>query len=381
MSVPIDYESLRLIWWALLGILLIGFAIFDGFDLGTAMLLPFIGRTNTERRLLINSIGPVWEGNQVWFILGGGASFAAWPLLYATSFSGFYLAMFLLLLSLILRPVAFKFRGKIDLALWREVWDWALFVGGFVPSLIFGVAFGNLLLGVPFHFDGDLRVFYTGGFFALLNPFALLCGVVSVAMLSAHGAIYVAMKTTGQVWERARIAGIGASIATALLFLAGGICVYFFVDGYRIAGALDHSGPSNPLHKAVEMSAGAWFDNYRAQPWTIIAPVLGLAAPLIAAWLLSRRLIGTAFVASSLGLLGIIATPGLAMFPFILPSASEPNGSLTAWDSSSSQMTLFIMLIAVVIFLPIVLAYTAWVYKVMYGKVSPQLFETNRQAY
>ncbi|MBI5263580.1 MAG: cytochrome d ubiquinol oxidase subunit II [Bradyrhizobium sp.] len=381
MSIPLDYEVLRLIWWALLGILLIGFAIFDGFDLGTAILLPFIGRTNTERRLLINSVGPVWEGNQVWFILGGGASFAAWPPLYATSFSGFYLAMFLVLLALILRPVAFKFRGKIDNPLWREIWDWALFVGGFVPALIFGVAFGNLLLGVPFHFDDELRAFYTGGFFALLNPFALLCGIVSVAMLTAHGAIYVAMKTTGLLWERARLAGIGASILTAVLFLIGGVCVYFFVMGYTVSGPLDHAGPSNPLRKTVEMSTGAWIGNYRSEPWTIVAPVLGIAAPLIAAWMLSRRRPGTAFIASSLGLLGIIATPGLAMFPFILPSSSDPNASLTVWDSSSSHLTLFIMLIAVVIFLPIVLAYTAWVYKVMYGKVSPQLFETNRQAY
>ncbi len=381
MSVPIDYEVLRLIWWALLGILLIGFAIFDGFDLGAAILLPFIGRTNTERRLLINSVGPVWEGNQVWFILGGGASFAAWPPLYATSFSGFYLAMFLVLLALILRPVAFKFRGKVDNAVWRAIWDWALFIGGFVPSLIFGVAFGNLLLGVPFHFDDELRVFYTGSFFALLNPFAVLCGLVSVAMLTAHGAIYVAMKTSGLLAARARAAGVGASIATVALFAAGGLWVYLFVKGYAVSGTLDHAGPSNPLRKTVEMSTGAWFDNYRFQPWTVIAPILGLAAPLVAAWLLSRRRAGTAFVASALGLLGIIATPGLAMFPFIMPSSSEPNASLTVWDSSSSQMTLFIMVVAVVIFLPIVLAYTAWVYKVMYGKVSPQLFETNRQAY
>ena len=176
MPIPIDYETLRIIWWALLGILLIGFAIMDGFDLGTAILLPFMGRTDLERRMLINSVGPVWEGNQVWFILGGGAAFAAWPPLYAISFSGFYLAMLLVLLALILRPVAIKFRSKIDDDTWRTVCDIALFISGIVPALIFGVAFGNLLLGVPFHLDDELRAHYTGSFFGLLNPFALLCG-------------------------------------------------------------------------------------------------------------------------------------------------------------------------------------------------------------
>ena len=211
MTVPIDYEILRVIWWALLGILLIGFAIFYGVDLGPAILLPFLGRTDRERRLLINSVGPVWECNQVWFILGGGAAFAAWPPLYAASFSGFYLAMLVVLLALILRPVAFKFRGKLDNAAWRTIWDWALFIGGFVPTLIFGVAFGNMLQGVPFHFDDDLRPFYTGDFFGLLNPFALLCGLVSVAMLTAHGAVYVWMKTAEALGERARRAGIAAT--------------------------------------------------------------------------------------------------------------------------------------------------------------------------
>ena len=381
MPVPIDYEILRVIWWALLGILLIGFAIFDGFDLGTAILLPFVGRTDIERRLLINSVGPVWEGNQVWFILGGGASFAAWPPLYAASFSGFYLAMFVVLVALILRPVAFKFRGKVDNATWRTAWDWALFLGGFVPSLIFGVAFGNLLQGVPFHFDDELRALYTGSFLGLLNPFALLCGLVSVAMLTAHGAAYVYMKTIESLAERARRAGIATSLLTFVLFLFGGVCIYAWIKGYSISGPIDHAGPSNPLKKTVEASVGAWFQNYRAQPWTIVAPLIGLAGPLLAAWLLARRHALRAFLASGVGLLGIIATPGLAMFPFLLPSSTTPNAGLTVWDSSSSQMTLFIMVVAVVIFLPIVLAYTAWVYRVLRGKTTPQMLESNRQAY
>ena len=381
MTVPIDYDILRVIWWALLGVLLIGFAIFDGFDLGTAILLPFVGRNDIERRLLINSVGPVWEGNQVWFILGGGAAFAAWPPLYAASFSGFYLAMFLVLLALILRPVAFKFRGKLENTTWRTIWDWALFIGGFVPALIFGVAFGNLLQGVPFHFDDDLRAFYTGSFVGLLNPFALLCGLVSVAMLTTHGAVYVWMKTTEAVAERARRAGITASLLTFALFAAGGAWVYVAISGYTITSAIDSAGPSNPLRKTVELAAGAWFNNYRLEPWTVIAPLLGLAGPALTALLLTWRKPLGAFLASAVGLLGIIATPCLAMFPFILPSSSEPRASLTVWDASSSQLTLFIMLIAVVIFLPIVLAYTAWVYRVLRGKVTPQMFDTNRHAY
>jgi cytochrome bd ubiquinol oxidase subunit II len=381
MSIPLDYETLRVIWWALLGILLIGFAIFDGFDLGAAILLPFVGRTDLERRILINSVGPVWEGNQVWFLLGGGASFAAWPPLYATAFSGFYIAMFVVLIALILRPVAFKFRGKIDNAGWRAISDWALFIGGFVPSLIFGVAFGNLLQGVPFHFDGELRALYTGNFFGLLNPFALLCGLVSVMMLTAHGAAYVYMKTAESLGERARRAGIVTSLLACLLFAAAGLIVYFWINGYTISSPIDHSGPSNPLKKTVELSPGAWLWNYARQPWTAVAPIVGLAGPLLAAFLLIRRRALSAFLASALGVLGIIATPGLAMFPFILPSSTTPNASLTAWDASSSQMTLFIMLVATVIFLPIVLAYTAWVYRVMHGKITPRMFETNRQAY
>ncbi|MBS0520532.1 MAG: cytochrome d ubiquinol oxidase subunit II [Proteobacteria bacterium] len=378
---PLDYEVLRVLWWALLGVLLIGFAVFDGFDLGTAILLPFIGRTNVERRLMINSVGPVWEGNQVWFILGGGAAFAAWPPLYAASFSGFYIAMFLVLLALILRPVAFKFRGKVDNPIWRTCWDWALFVGGFVPSLVFGVAFGNLLQGVPFHFDEDLRAIYTGGFFGLLNPFAILCGLVSVAMLAAHGATYVCMKTEGALAARAQKVGIMLSLATVVLFVLAGVWVYASIKGYAVVGTVDHFGPSNPLRKTVEVVAGAWFANYRHLPWTLLAPVLGVLGALLAVVTLIRRMPIRAFWASALSVAGIIATPGLAMFPFILPSSTDPRSSLIVWDSSSSQMTLFIMLVATVIFLPIVLAYTAWVYRVLHGKVTPQMLQRNHQAY
>ena len=223
---PLDYETMRIIWWALMGVLLIGFALTDGFDLGTAALLPFVGRNDEERRLVINTIGATWEGNQVWFILGGGAIFAAWPLVYAVSFSGFYLAMFLVLASLILRPVGFKYRSKHDDPKWRKRWDWALFVGGFVPALVFGVAVGNVLLGAPFRLDGDLRSFYDGGLLGLFTPFSLLTGLLSVAMLVLHGAGWLSLKLeSGPVLDRARAYGRTAAVLAILLFLAGGAFV------------------------------------------------------------------------------------------------------------------------------------------------------------
>src|SRR5258708_851914 len=216
-----DYTTLRLVWWGLLGVLLIGFAVTDGFDMGVGALLPFVAKTDTERRVAINTIGPVWEGNQVWFILGGGAIFAAWPALYALSFSGFYLAMFLVLFALILRPVGFKYRSKRKSIAWRRNWDWALFVGGAVPALIFGVAVGNALEVVPFNSPADLRPFYEGTLFGLLNPLALYCGLVSLAMLVMQGAAWLSFKGEGPVADRAGAFGLKAALATAILFAFG----------------------------------------------------------------------------------------------------------------------------------------------------------------
>ncbi|MDO8040668.1 cytochrome d ubiquinol oxidase subunit II [Janthinobacterium sp. SUN137] len=365
----ISYETLRLIWWLLIGILLVGFAITDGFDLGTGILLPFVGKTDLERRVVINSIGPVWEGNQVWLILGGGAIFAAWPQLYAVSFSGFYLAMFVILVALIVRPVAFKFRSKREDPRWRARWDAALFVGGFVPALICGVAIGNVLQGVPFRFSADMHIFYDGSFFALLNPFALLCGLVSVAMLVMHGATWLQLKTDGPVAERARRYGSVAALATVVLYALAGVALWLWVDGYRISSTVVVDGPSNPMLKTAEVHVGAWFLNFAAHPWTWIAPALGLLCPLLAfAFQRARREV-PALLASAAGIAGIILGVGAAMFPFILPSSIDPRASLTVWDSSSSHMTLFIMLVVTAIFIPLIVAYTTWVYKVLWGKV------------
>ncbi len=366
----IDYDTLRVIWWLLLGVLLIGFAVMDGFDLGTATLLPFVAKDDVERRVVINTVGPVWEGNQVWLILGGGAIFAAWPPLYAVSFSGFYLAMFAILFALILRPVGFKYRSKRDSARWRSGWDWALFIGGFVPALILGVAVGNVLQGVPFQFTPELRIVYEGStLFELLNPFALLCGLLSVAMLVMHGASWVLLKTDGAVAERTRRYGSMAALATIVLFALGGLWLSAGIEGYRITSEVATGGPSNPLAKTVEQGAGIWLANYGTHPWMMLAPVLGFAGAAGAFLFQRARWEVTALLASSAAVFGIVSTVGVSMFPFILPSSLSPESSLTVWDASSSHLTLFIMLVVTGIFVPLIVAYTSWVYAVLWGKV------------
>ncbi|OYW26574.1 MAG: cytochrome d ubiquinol oxidase subunit II [Caulobacter sp. 12-67-6] len=382
MDLPIDYATLRIIWWALMGVLLIGFALTDGFDMGVGALLPFVAKTDEERRMVINTIGATWEGNQVWFVLGGGAIFAAWPFVYAVSFSGFYLPMFLVLAAMILRPVGFKYRSKRPDPRWRSFWDWALFTGGFVPVLVFGVAVGNVLQGAPFRFDSDLRISYLGSLLGLFSPFALLCGLLSVAMLVLHGAAWLTVKAeVGPVTERARRFGEIAGLASIVLFAAGGFYVAFGGMGFRLEGLTDAAGPSNPLRTVVVAAPGAWLDNYARHSWMILAPVLGFVGTAVALLGLRMDRAALSFSGSTLATLGIISTVGLSMFPFILPSAIDPRSSLTAWNASSSHLTLFIMLIVTVIFLPLILIYTAWVYKVLWGRSSTTALTTNPDLY
>lgn len=375
-----SFEILRVIWWLLLGVLLIGFALTDGFDLGVGALLPFVAKNDTERRIAINTIGPVWEGNQVWFILGGGAIFAAWPPLYAVSFSGFYIAMFLILAALILRPVGFKYRSKRESATWRSSWDWALFVGGFVPALVFGVAVGNVLQGVPFRLNEDLMTVYEGSFFGLLNPFALLAGLVSLAMLLMHGSAWLVLKTEGVVRDRARSYGSVAALATIVLFVLAGLWLAVGIDGYRFVSDVVTDGPSNPLMSDISHE-GSWMAAYASRPWIAIAPLMGIAGAALAFVLFRAGKEGLTMLASKMSIFGIISTVGLTMFPFILPSSIDPNSSLTVWDSSSSHLTLFVMLVCAIIFVPIILAYTAWVYKVLWGKVTETDITENGNAY
>jgi cytochrome d ubiquinol oxidase subunit II len=375
----LDYTTLRILWWGLLGVLLIGFAVTDGFDLGVGTLLPFVARSDMERRVAINTIGPVWEGNQVWLILGGGAIFAAWPPLYAVSFSGFYLAMFVVLAALILRPVGFKYRSKRPEARWRSGWDWALFIGGFVPALIFGVAVGNALQGVPFRFEDTMFARYEGSFFGLLNPFALLCGLLSVSMVVMHGGAWLSLKTGGPVAVRGRAYGSLGALAVIVLFALGGLGLWLFVDGYRITSAVVTDGPSNPLLKSVVREGGAWFANYVAHPWMLLAPAFGFLGALGAFLGMRGKREVLTLLSSKLSVFGIISTVGLSMFPFILPSSIDPRSSLTVWDSSSSHLTLFIMLVGAAVFMPIILAYTSWVYRVLWGKVDEQMVRGNSE--
>ncbi len=377
----LDYGTLRVIWWALLGVLLVGFAVMDGFDLGVAMLHPFVPRNENQRRVLLNTIGPVWEGNQVWFILGGGAVFAAWPLLYAASFSGFYLAMMLVLAGLILRPVALTFRGKMPSLAWRRSWDWIFFLSGVVPSLVFGVAFGNLLLGTPFHFDQTLQMSYAGNLFGLLNPFALLCGLTSVAMLAMQGASFLASKSEGEVALRARTFGIIAATSLIALLTVGGVWVAYGMDGFVIRGVIDPAGPSNPLLKSVVREAGGWLINYRKIPVSLCAPAIAYLGASGAALFLIKASPRAALICSSASVAGVITTAGFSLFPFLFPSSSHPDQSLTVWDASSSETTLKLMLAVALFFLPIVLAYTSWVFHVFRGPVTEEAIERGEDYY
>ena len=376
----IDYETLKIIWWLLVGVLLVGFAVMDGHDMGVGTLLPFVGRNDTERRVIINTVGPHWDGNQVWFITGGGAIFAAWPLVYATAFSGFYWAMLAVLWALFFRPVGFDYRSKINDARWRSTWDWGLFVGGAVPPLIFGVAFGNLLQGVPFHFDENLVSYYTGSFWALLNPFALLCGVVSTAMITFHGAVYLAHRTEGDIQRRATTAATLFGTLLVVCFSAAGVWLALGIEGYAITSAIDGGGMANPLAKTVARTAGAWLANYSREPLTMVLPLVAYLGAIGGILLVRRQHTLAAFVASALSLTGVIGTAGASMFPFIMPSSTHPNASLTVWDSVSSHLTLSIMFWAALIFMPIIIFYTSWAYRVMSGKVTSGYIKQNEHS-
>jgi cytochrome d ubiquinol oxidase subunit II len=373
----IDYEILKLIWWLFIAVLLAGFAIMDGQDMGVGTLLPFLGKSDEERRVMINAVAPHWDGNQVWLITGGGAIFAAWPMIYATAFSGFYWAMLLLLFALFFRPVGFDYRSKVESTAWRTSWDWLLFIGSVVPPIICGVAFGNLLQGVPFYLDANLRSFYTGNLFGLLNPFGLLCGVISLCMIVTQGANYLVLKSVGSLQERARRSAVIFGVLFSVLFVAAGCWVWFGIGGYTVTSAIDPNMLPNPLTKTVAVTDGAWLQNFKNYPVLWILPVLAVAGSVISAVFISGKKAGLAIVSSSVSIIGTVLTPLVAMFPFLLPSSTNPNSSLTVWDCTSSQLTLLVMLVVTLIFLPIVLFYTGWAYRVMRGKITEETITTN----
>lgn len=379
-----NYEILRFIWWLLVGVLLIGFMVMDGHDMGVGTLSPFIGKTDSERRAAINTVTPHWDGNQVWFITAGGAVFAAWPLVYAASFSMLYIAIIAVLWTIFLRAPAFEYRSKITNPKWRNFWDWVLFIGSAVPPLLFGVAFGNLFLGVSFHFDDTMRLISDDssvimGFLHLLSPFALLCGLTASAMVTAHGGIYLTLRTDGEMQQRAKKLATIFSIITIVLFALGGLWVSH-LDGY-MATNLNPSAPSDPLVKHVMLINGGWLNNYTKYPISILAPVLGFLGLALSIFFNNKHKSGVAFIFSGLGIAGIILTAGASLFPFILPSSSSPSSSLTLWDATSSEHTLLLMLIAALIFTPLIVIYTSWVYKIMRGKLTAAKIEENSKAF
>jgi len=330
--------DLNTIWFLLIGVLIIGYAVLDGFDLGVGSLYYLLGKTEDERRTLINTVGPFWDGNEVWLLTGGGALFAAFPLVYASVFSGFYLAMMLVLFGLIFRAVAVEFRNKFDDPVWRRRLDFLFFLGSFLPALLFGVAVGNVARGLPL----DSAYNYTGGFFDLLNPYALLLGLLGLAAFLMLGTTYTMLKTEGVLQERAR--GLFAKIwwAFVVLYVLSAIYTYVVAPGL--------------------------FLNYRKFPVLYLVPLLTVTGIALAPLAVKNAKYGTGFFASSLTMAGMILTLAVGMFPNWVP-AVDPNLSLTIYNAASSQLTLKTMLVIALMGVPIVLFYTVYVYRVFRGKV------------
>lgn len=367
-----NFALLQLLGWIVVGLVMYLFAATGGFDLGAGMLTPFIGRNDVERRQVINTVGPTWDGNQVWLITAGGAIFAIWPRVYAASFSGFYFAFLLVLWALFLRPVSFEYRSKLPSLKWRQFWDWALCIGSFVPALVLGVGVGNLFPGVPFHYDPiSLRFFYGDssavmGLLGLLNPFSLWIGVICVLMLLMHGAAYLALRTEGPVLERSRRVVKVTSWLFIFSFAIAGLWLAFGIQGYHWQPLQDPM--LHPLDNTVTRSLGGWLANYTTYPWMVLAPILGFLGAIGAWYYTLRDKSRTAFAASTLAIFGVLGTLGLSLFPFIMPSSTNPSQSLLVWNATSSALSLIGILVTAVIMVPIIFIYTTYVYKKMWGR-------------
>jgi cytochrome d ubiquinol oxidase subunit II len=330
--------DLNTIWFLLFGVLITGYAILDGFDLGVGVLFLF-ARNEEERRIYLNAIGPVWDGNEVWLLTGGGALFAAFPIVYATVFSAFYLAMMLLVTALIARAVSFEFRGKLTGERWKKLWDWCFGLGSLVAAVLYGVAVGNVIRGIPIDESG----IFTGSFFGLLNPFALLCGLVGVAMFTMQGAAYMALKTEGELQERMRDWTVRGWTA--------------FVVLYAVATAASILAAP---HAFVGLLGKAAF-------WIILL-LFAVAAVLVPVESRRERY-GRAFLMSSLSIAALIGLAAVGLFPRLVPSSINLAYSLTIYNAASTPRTQMVMLIIALIGMPLVLVYTAYVYSVFKGKV------------
>ncbi len=346
------YSTLQCLGWLAVGLMMFMFAVTGGFDLGAGMLVPFIGKTDAERRVVINTVGPTWDGNQVWLVIAGGVIFAIFPRVYAASFSGFYFGILLVLWALFLRPVAFEFRSKIETQCWRNFWDWALCVGSFIPALVIGVAIGNLFLGVPFQVDPiTLRFMYGANpndpsafidLLMLLRPFALLVGVVCVLMMLMHGSAYLVMRTSGVILARAKTVLTVSAILLMLSFLAAGIWLMITMP--------------------------QWLVNYNNHWWLWFAPLLAFLGAIGAVRFSQKNHVVKAFSFSCVSVLGILGTMGYALFPYIMISSTHPEQSLVVWNSTSSELSLIGILVCAVIILPVIFYYTHFVYRKMWGR-------------
>jgi cytochrome d ubiquinol oxidase subunit II len=329
--------DLNTIWFVLIAVLFIGFFVLEGFDYGVGILLPFLGKNDIERRAIINTIGTHWDGNEVWMITAGGAMFAAFPNWYATLFSGFYLALVIMLLALILRGVAFEYRSKRESLVWRNRWDWMIFIGSFVPALLWGVAISNIIRGVPI----DDKMNYTGTFFTLLNPYSLLGGITALAIFTLHGAIFLSLKLADELLERARKTARQLWLPTVILLFAYIIFGYFDTDMFTKLGV-------NPG----------------------VIPILGGLSILTVGWLLKIKREGWAFLMTALTIAFSTITIFMGLYPRVMVSSTNPDWSLTIYNASSSPYTLKTMTIIAIIFVPIVLAYQAWSYWVFRKRIS-----------
>jgi len=366
----LDVDTLKLAWWLIIVVLIVGFVVTDGFDLGALILLPWVGKTDDERRVVLNTVGATWEGNQTWLITAAGATFAAWPIVYAVTFSGLYFAMLFALFALFFRPVGFDYRSKLADARWRAAWDWALFAGGLVPTLVFGLLLGNLFLGLPFRLDEDFRSVYTGGFLDLFHPFACLVALLAIALCTMHGGAYVQSRVAPEFARRIGRFTIAAALALVVLLLVCAVWLATGLDGLRIEGAAVSDPMSAPAVLQIVQLRGAWVSNYERTPGLLCVPLAALLAAFVTAWSTHAARYGLAFLGSAATVMGALVAAGLALFPFVLPSSVEPARSLTLWNASSSPRTLQIMLWVAVVFVPLILLYTGWVYRVLRGPVT-----------
>lgn len=376
-----DYMTLKLIWWFLICILFIAFVITGGMDLGVAILLPFLGKDDNERRLIINSIGPTWDGNQVWLLTAAGAIFAAWPLVYATAFSGLYFALLLVLAALILRPPGIDYRSKLPAKRWRNFWDWSLFISGALPAYLFGVAVGNLFLGIDFAFDDTMRVTSSGGLFTLLSPYTLLFGMLSLLVFIIQGGMFLQNKLPIEIIKRNTKIIKKAIIVFLSLFVLLSFWTVFYLKGFKVLMTPDLQSSFTPAAKIVKFAPGFWGNNYVEHKVFMLLPLLTIICFSSLLLLQQTKMYKLSMVVSSLGILNLLFTIAITLFPFILPSSLEPKHSLTIWDAVSSHKTLQLMFWAIVIFLPIVLLYTSWVYKVMGGRVNAKKDLSKSEAY